>query len=83
MSRLRRTILLFFCGFLILNMIGCEAFVRKFTRKAKKEQREEMVLVPQEYQKPKLTKEQEYRHYFLYWQSWQDELIGSLRQRKS
>ena len=55
MSRLeKKTIFLFFCGFLILNMIGCEAFVRKFTRKAKKEQREEMVLVPQEYQKPKL-----------------------------
>ena len=76
----RRIIFLFFCCFLISNLIGCEAFVRKFTRKPKKDnlQREEMVLVPQEYKKPQLTKEEEYRQYLLYWKSWQDELIESL-----
>ncbi|MFH0738882.1 MAG: hypothetical protein V2A59_03375 [Candidatus Omnitrophota bacterium] len=66
--------------FLLVNLFGCEAFVRKFTRKPNKEDltREEMVLTPQEYQKPNLSKEEEYRQYLLYWKSWQDELIDSL-----
>jgi len=58
---------------------GCDAFVRKFTRKKKKDSlpREEMVLEPQEY-KPTMSKEQLYRQYFLFWQSWQDELTEAL-----
>jgi hypothetical protein len=61
-------------------MLGCEAFVRKFTRKPKKEEspQEEMVLAPQEYKSPEMSKEELYRQYFLFWKSWQDELIGSL-----
>ena len=67
------------CCFLIANLVGCEAFVRKFTRKHKKEsQGVEMVLAPQVYEKPKLSKEEEYRQYFLYWKSWQDELVEAL-----
>ncbi len=68
--------------FVIANMIGCDAFVRKFTRKQKKEdiQKEEMVLAPEEY-KPTMTKEELYRQYLLYWQSWQDELIEALGRR--
>jgi len=64
---------------LALSLTGCDAFVRKFTRKPKKENmpKEEMVLEPQEY-KPTMSKEELYRQYFLYWQSWQDELIDSL-----
>lgn len=64
---------------LVLGLIGCDAFVRKFTRKPKKDNlvQQEVVLYPQEY-KSGLTKEQEYRQYFLYWKSWQDELIESL-----
>lgn len=64
--------------FLILAT-GCDAFVRKFTRKPKKEAmpKEEMVLVPEEY-KPTLTGDQMYQQYFLFWKSWQDELIQSL-----
>jgi len=59
---------------------GCDAFVRKFTRKPKKENqpKQELVLVPQEYKPPKMTKEEVYRQYFLYWKSWHDELINSL-----
>lgn len=65
--------------FLIINLIGCEAFVRKFTRKHKEgTEQVEMVLAPQEYKKPQLTKEEEYRKYFLYWKSWQDELVDAL-----
>ena len=65
---------------LLSTLIGCDAFVRKFTRKAKKENlpKQEMVLVPEEYEPPKMTKEEVYRQYFLYWKSWHDELINSL-----
>lgn len=65
---------------IIVSLTGCEAFVRKFTRKPKQENlpREEMVLVPEEYTGPNLTREELYRHYFLYWESWHDELITAL-----
>ncbi len=75
-----RIILLVTICLLLVNLLGCEAFVRKFTRKSKKENlpREEMVLAPQEYKKPQLSKEEEYRQYLLYWKSWHDELVESL-----
>jgi hypothetical protein len=59
--------------------MGCEAFIKKFTRKPKKEEPpEEMILVPEEYPSLFKDKEEAYRQYFLYWKSWQDELINSL-----
>ena len=69
----------------LFSAIGCDAFVRKFTRKPKKEMlpQEEMVLVPQEYKAPEVTKEDQYRQYFLFWKSWQSELIESLMQNTS
>jgi len=65
---------------MLVFLLGCEAFVRKFTRKPQKEDlpRQELVLVPQEYSGPQMTKEELYRHYFLYWKSWHGELIVSL-----
>lgn len=64
---------------MIFNLIGCDAFVRKFTRKPKKEKPpEEMVLVPEEYPSLFANSQEAYRQYFLYWKSWQDELINSL-----
>jgi len=64
---------------LVICLTGCEAFVRKFTRKSNKEVTpEEMVLAPEEYKGPNMTKEQLYRQYLLYWKSWQDELINAL-----
>lgn len=65
--------------FLLINLIGCDAFVRKFTRKPKGEQykQEELVLEPEEY-KPSLDKEGQYRQYFVFWRAWQDELIMAL-----
>lgn len=64
----------------IVNLTGCEAFVRKFTRKPKNENlpREEMVVTPEKYKAPLISKEEQYRQYFLYWKSWHDELINSL-----
>lgn len=71
-------------GFLLLDLAGCESFVRKFTRKSKKsDQAVEMVLAPEEYKGPNMTKEELYRQYFLYWKSWQDELINALTQKAS
>jgi len=80
--RAKNVFYMFAIYFLILNLIGCDAFVRKFTRKPKKDElpQEEMVLVPEEY-KPTMTKEDLYRQYLLYWKSWQDELIESLVNR--
>ncbi|MDD5595681.1 MAG: hypothetical protein PHY94_05500 [Candidatus Omnitrophica bacterium] len=77
--RSRRLLFVIWVLSFVIFLSGCDAFVRKFTRKTKKENmpKEEMVLEPQEY-KPTMSKEELYRQYFLYWQSWQDELIESL-----
>lgn len=65
-------------------LVGCEAFVKKFTRKPKKEKPpEEIVLVPEEYPSLFANSEEAYRQYFLYWKSWQDELINALLGRAS
>lgn len=76
----KKTLLFAVCYLLIASMVGCDAFVRKFTRKKKAGSmpQEEMVISPVEYPAPVLSKEQLYRKYFLYWQSWQDELIDAL-----
>jgi hypothetical protein len=74
---------LLFC-FLLLDMLGCEAFTRKFTRKSKKSNAAvEMVLVPQEYTGPNMSKEELYRQHYTYWSSWQEELINALTQKAS
>lgn len=75
----KKIFLLVTSSLLLVTLIGCDAFVRKFTRKPKKDQyqKEEMVLAPEEY-KPTMSKEQLYRQYFLFWKSWQDELTNSL-----
>jgi hypothetical protein len=63
---------------LLVTLTGCDAFVRKFTRKKKEAPKEEMVLAPEEYKPPHMTKEEVYRQYFLFWKSWHDELINAL-----
>jgi len=42
-----------------------------------------MVLAPEEWKGPQMTKEEQYRQYFVFWQSWQDELINALTQNAS
>jgi len=74
---------LLFC-FLLLDLVGCEAFTRKFTRKSKKSDvPTQMVLTPEEYKGPDMTKEELYRQHYLYWGSWHDELINALTQKTS
>jgi len=68
----------------LLNLTGCESFARKFTRKSKKgTQVTEMVLVPQEYSGPQISKEELYRQYYIYWKAWQDELINAFTYKSS
>jgi tRNA uridine 5-carbamoylmethylation protein Kti12 len=58
--------------------------VRKFTRKPKKkEAKEEIVLVPQDYSPSDIPVEDRYRQYFLFWKSWQEELISALASSES
>ncbi len=74
-----KVVYFFITCLLVLSLTGCDAFVRKFTRKPKREApKEEFVLAPEEYKAPQATKEELYRQYFLFWKSWQDELINSL-----
>lgn len=77
-SRFR--LFIFFCGLwtVVCGLTGCDAFVRKFTRPKQKKglSQSEMVLVPQEYKN--IDKEEVYRRYFTFWESWMDELINSL-----
>ncbi len=80
-KNVKSKILLLVTSYLLLvTMLGCDAFVRKFTRKPKKDKapKEEMVLNPEEYKGPQMSKEEIYRQYFLFWKSWHDELIVSL-----
>jgi len=82
--KIKKILLILLFGFLLLDLVGCEAFTRKFTRKSKKpDQAVEMVLVPQEYKGPNMTKEELYRQHYLYWSSWQDELINAFTQKLS
>jgi len=68
---------------LVIDLAGCDAFVRKFTRKKKNDgPQEELVLTPEEY-KDTRSSEQKYRQLFMYWKAWQDELIESLLMNKS
>jgi hypothetical protein len=84
-SNLAKRCLFFTFTFLLLTTLGCDAFVRKFTRKPKKEDlpQEEMVLVPEEYKGSQMGREELYRQHFLFWKSWQDELINALFQKSS
>jgi hypothetical protein len=78
-------ILVLYCGLwaVVSGLCACEGFARKFVRKPKPQDKkeEEIVLVPQEYKAEELNNEELYRQYFLYWKSWQDELIDNLSER--
>jgi hypothetical protein len=73
------------CVLFIVLLTGCDAFVRKFRRKPKKDvlSQKEMVLVPEEYPSLFANKEEEYRYYFLFWQSWHSEFLNSLLENAS
>lgn len=77
--RIKKIFSVVIMGLLVFGLLGCDAFVRKFTRKPKKGEgtRVRPVLAPKEY-KSTMTPEELYGQYFLFWKGWQDELIQSL-----
>jgi len=78
---LKKACLVFLCCILLSVLSGCETMARKFTRKSKKPgQPVQMVLAPEEYKGPDMSKEELYRQYFLFWKSWHDELENALIQ---
>ena len=82
--RFKKIFIFLLLCFLLPTLVGCESFVRKFTRKPKKpDAAVEMILIPEEYKGPNMTKEELYRQYFLYWKYWQDELINALTYKAS
>ncbi len=74
-----RRVVIACCLFSFVLLCGCEAFVRKFTRKSKKDEERapQLVLAPEEYKAPQMSKEEVYRQYFLFWKSWHSELVES------
>lgn len=53
--------------------------MRKFRRKSKKKDfKEKVLLVPEDYSASRLSAEEQYRQYFLFWKCWHDELITAL-----
>jgi hypothetical protein len=71
---------LFLMTILLAGASGCEALGRKFVRKPKPEdqKKEEVIFAPEEYKSEAVPNQELYRQYFLYWMTWQDELIDSL-----
>lgn len=69
----------------ILVLSGCDAFVRKFTRKPKKDDvnPSQVVVYPHEYTPPQMSKEERYRNSTMYWKAWQDELLNALADNRS
>lgn len=76
----RRILVLFVlcaCGVFLLT--GCESLRKKFTRKKKgTEIQEVMVITPRDYSAHPLASDVLYKQYFIYWKSWNQELINGL-----
>ena len=62
----------------LVSTVGCDAFVRKFTREKKKEEIIEPVLNPELKSGLFYDNDTKYRNYFAYWRGWQDELIQAV-----
>lgn len=78
---MKQRLVMFLIIVLAIDLVGCDAFVRKFTRKSKKDKiPEELVLAPEEYKPPLRSPEEIYRGYFLFWKAWHDELLNALSQ---
>jgi|SRR3989338_828544 len=69
------------CSFLF-TLIGCAAFVRKFTRKPKGEpKKEEPVIQPEVYPEAAAAKDELYKDYFTFWEGWSAELMEFLNEK--
>jgi hypothetical protein len=73
---MKRLISILLAFFLLLNLAGCDAVAKKFTRKKK-----ETVKMPRFYQPQKYTKKPSpelYKKHYVYWESFQAELVNVL-----
>ncbi|MDD5669220.1 MAG: hypothetical protein PHE58_04220 [Candidatus Omnitrophica bacterium] len=65
----------------VVVLSGCDTLSKKFIRKSKKEKAAvQMVLEPEVYTGPVMTREERYRQAFMFWQNWHDEFIAALIQ---
>jgi dsDNA-binding SOS-regulon protein len=65
-------------------LTGCENIRKKFTRKRKsKDSQEQMIIVPRDYSAHPFPSDVMYKQYFIYWKSWNQELITSLNDAAS
>lgn len=62
---------------LVVSSAGCAGLQRKFTRKKKKEKREAPVITTFDYAK-ELRVDELYKKHFLFWKTWQSELIARM-----
>jgi hypothetical protein len=69
-------VLVFLCCW---ALTGCESLQKKFTRKKKtKDNQEVMVITPRDYSAHPFPNDVLYKQYFVYWKSWNQELVTSL-----
>lgn len=67
---------------LLFTLIGCAAFVRKFTRKPKGElEKEEPVIQPEVYPDLAAAKDELYKDYSTFWEGWADQLMEFLNEK--
>ncbi|OIO35654.1 MAG: hypothetical protein AUJ74_05400 [Candidatus Omnitrophica bacterium CG1_02_44_16] len=68
----------------IFMTTGCESLRKKFTRKRKnRESQEQMIIVPRDYSAHPFPSDVMYKQYFIYWKSWNQELVTSLNDYSS
>lgn len=69
---------LYLCIFILcVSLAGCAGLQRKFARKKKQEERIAPVITTYDYSK-ELRVEELYKKHFLFWKSWQTELIDRM-----
>ena len=75
-------VILFVSSVFLLS--GCETLRKKFTRKRKnKESTETVVIVPRDYSAHPFPNDVLYKQYFVYWKSWNQELVSSLSEAEN
>lgn len=74
-------IVIFSC---VCLLTGCETLRKKFTRKRKTiDNKENVVIVPRDYDEHPFSSDVLYKQYFSYWKAWNQELIQSLGDQES
>ncbi|MEW6009231.1 MAG: hypothetical protein AB1629_06330 [Candidatus Omnitrophota bacterium] len=77
-SRYKKLCSILILAALISSSIGCDAFIRKFTRKKQHQEEVEPVLNPELKSGLFFDNDTKYKNYFTYWRGWHDELIESI-----